>query len=71
MPNENCLEGIRCPDCDQEDKFKIVGKAWFDVTDDGTSEFEGAVEWDDDSACRCPECGFTGTLGQFREPEIL
>jgi DNA-directed RNA polymerase subunit RPC12/RpoP len=68
MPNKNCLEGIRCPECDQDDNFKIVGKAWFDVTDDGTSEFTD-VEWDDDSACRCPDCGFTATLLHFREPE--
>jgi len=24
MTNENCLEGIRCPQCGQEDCFKIT-----------------------------------------------
>jgi DNA-directed RNA polymerase subunit RPC12/RpoP len=66
MPNENCLKGIRCPECGQEDKFKIVGVAVFTVTDEGTDEFYD-VEWDDDSTIRCTQCNHVGALREFSE----
>jgi DNA-directed RNA polymerase subunit RPC12/RpoP len=64
MTNTNCLEGVRCPKCGQEDRFKIVALTTCLVTDDG-SEPVGDHEWDDESATRCPECGFDGTLKDF------
>lgn len=66
MPNENCLKGIRCPECGQEDVFKILGTAVFVVTDEGTDEFYEA-EWDDTSTTRCPECNFVGAMRAFQE----
>jgi hypothetical protein len=55
MANTNCLEGMKCPNCGQEDNFRITAEAVFDVTDDGTDLF-GSVEWDDDSPVVCLQC---------------
>jgi len=63
--NTNCLEGIRCPECGQTDRFEIVGTAVFDVTDDGTDNFHN-VEWDNESSTCCPDCGHRGKLDEFR-----
>ena len=70
MTNENCLEGIRCPACGQEDRFKIAALITCLVTDNG-SEPAGDNEWDDDSATHCPECGFDGKLKSFRKRNRL
>lgn len=63
--NTNCLEGIRCPKCGQEDSFRIEGRSVFTVIDDGTVEHSD-VEWDDDSWALCPTCEYEGKLGTFR-----
>jgi predicted RNA-binding Zn-ribbon protein involved in translation (DUF1610 family) len=65
MTNTNCLEGIKCPACGNEEQFRIAGRALFTVTDDGTED-HGDIEWDDDSYADCPECGRHGTLRDFR-----
>lgn len=62
--NTNCLEGLRCPQCGNNAKLVIAGNSFFEVTDDGT-ESHGDVEWDNNSATRCPECHFAGLLKQF------
>jgi hypothetical protein len=64
MTNTKCLENVCCPNCGQEDRFKIVALITCDVTDDG-SDPVGDHEWDDHSATRCPECGFSGELKEF------
>jgi hypothetical protein len=69
MTNTNCLENVCCPKCGQEDRFKIAATIFCLVTDDG-SEAEGDHEWDDSSATRCVECGFSGELKDFRKPEL-
>lgn len=68
--NENCLEGVSCPKCGQEDRFKIIGTVTFDVTDDG-SEAVGGHEWDDDSPCGCTQCDYHGKLSTFKKKENL
>ena len=65
MTNTNCLENVCCPKCGQEGRFKIVALITCLVTDDG-SEPVGDHEWDDHSATRCVECGFSGELKDFR-----
>src|SRR5438874_664600 len=65
MTNTNCLVGIRCGKCGQEDRFRIAAMISCIVTDDG-SEPVGDHEWDDDSATDCPECGFNAKLKDFR-----
>lgn len=68
MPNDNCLENIRCPGCDQEDRFLITASILADVTDGGADIARGSdMEWDDDSIAACPECGRNGPLRTFRE----
>lgn len=64
VPNTNCLEGIKCPDCGNEDTFRIAGTTIFTVTDEGTED-HGDVEWNDDSHAECAECGREGPLKEF------
>lgn len=70
MTNENCLQGIRCPACGQEDRLKITALITCVVTDDG-SDPVGDHEWDDDSGTHCPNCGFDGKLKAFHKPVNL
>jgi hypothetical protein len=70
MTNENCLRGIRCPNCGQQDRLKITALITCLVTDDG-SDPVGDHEWDDCSSTHCPECGFDGKLRAFRKPILL
>ena len=66
MPNTNCLEGIRCPGCKQEDEVIIGMVISVSVTDDGTDDLAGDRTWDDDSPCACPECKFQGNVKDFQ-----
>jgi len=66
MANENCLEGMMCPKCAQEDLFSIVSTCIAEWSDDGT-ENEKEMEFDDDSNCRCVECNFSGKVKDFKE----
>jgi predicted RNA-binding Zn-ribbon protein involved in translation (DUF1610 family) len=66
MTNENCLEGVKCPDCGNEDRFFIAANVMVDVTDSG-ADVEGDMEWDEKSFTRCPQCGMTGELRDFEE----
>lgn len=65
MTNTNCLEGIACPKCGNESRFRIQVRTLANVTDDGAETF-GDMEWDDSSYAECPECGRHGTLADFR-----
>jgi DNA-directed RNA polymerase subunit RPC12/RpoP len=66
MTNENCLRGIRCPNCGNQDRFLIVAAILAEVTDDGADIAKHSdVEWDDDSHTRCPECNQDGPLATF------
>jgi hypothetical protein len=71
MTNENCLEGIRCPQCGNEDRLLIVATILADMTDDGADVADGSDwDWDDESLAVCPECGQDGPLGEFRHPAV-
>lgn len=67
MPNDNALEGIACPNCKQDAEFQITATATFDVTDEGTGDYQG-VEWGPDSPISCQKCGHMGTVKQFSPP---
>ena len=68
--NDNCLQGIRCRSCGNEDRFFISATVVADVTDDGADIApQTDMEWDDSSSTRCPECGATGPLSEFRSEE--
>jgi hypothetical protein len=71
MTNNNCLEGIKCPQCGNEDRLLIVTTVLADVTDEGADIAEGSdMHWDDASFARCPECDRDGPLREFRAVEI-
>ncbi|MGL4465723.1 MAG: hypothetical protein ACRC1K_26530 [Planctomycetia bacterium] len=67
MTNVNCLDGVCCPTCGQEQRFLITALVDCEVTDDGAwAADHGHYDWDGESACRCPECGRYGRLREFR-----
>lgn len=69
MANKNCLVGMKCPKCGDEDQFRIEATAMFNVTDDGTEHSgEGAVQWDDGNYCECHACSHYGTVKDFKVP---
>ena len=64
MPNTNCLEGLKCPECGNEDRLLIDAWVSVSVTDDG-SEPMGDHYWDRKSFAMCPDCDFEGELRDF------
>ena len=66
MTNTNCLQGFRCPECDESDAFRIEARITVFVTDDGTEDECGQYVWDGDSPCQCGDCGHNGTIKDFR-----
>jgi len=66
MPNTNCLSGMKCPDCDNEDLFNIQAKCSVNVSDDGTDD-ASSFEWDSSSPCSCPACDKSGIVRDFLE----
>lgn len=63
--NENCLKGMQCPKCGSYEPFRINAQVTLTAYDDGTEFNGGDVEWDDDAACACIECGRTGKVRDF------
>lgn len=66
MANVNCLEGIKCPQCGQEDEFRIEVVKTLKVTDSGTEDLGGEEYWDKDSWCHCPACEREGKVKEFQ-----
>jgi hypothetical protein len=66
MTNTNCLEGIRCPHCGDEDAFRIEAQVTVYVTDEGTEDQGGDYAWEDESPCQCAACKHGGTIKDFR-----
>lgn len=65
MPNENCLEGLSCPQCGSDGPFVI--RAFCDVlVDDEGTEDTLNFDWDDSSAATCKACYFDGHLRDYR-----
>ena len=69
MSNINCLKGVRCPSCGQEDRFIILARVAVGVTDDGTEDIGGDYEWDQDAPTTCRECGRHGPLKTFQSEQ--
>ncbi len=65
-PNTNCLEGMACPSCGSYGPFTIEALVFLEVSDNDTEQGDDS-EWNDDSYCRCHECGEIGTVGTFTE----
>jgi hypothetical protein len=66
MPNENCLEGMKCPKCGHEDSFGIACDIMMLVTDEGVTDQLGDNEWNEDSYCECRKCLKSGTVKDFQ-----
>lgn len=70
MPNTNCLEGIRCPKCGQDERFEIVAEVTLSVTDNGSQTLDGNHYWDREANCSCPECEYNATVDHFTEGRL-
>lgn len=65
-PNNNCLEGKKCPKCGSYGPLCVTAVSVFEMHDDGSEEYSD-VEYDENSPASC-SCGFTGTWGDFDDP---
>lgn len=65
--NENCLAGMRCPECGALEPYLIALFSWIEVVDEGTRFCEDEERWTDDSECRCLTCDYSGQVRDFRE----
>ena len=64
-PNTNCLDGLRCPDCEAREPFQISARTIATVHDDGVHETSGH-EWDNNAPIRCVTCdGVWRTVAEF------
>lgn len=71
MLNRNVLQGLRCPQCGQNNCFMInvVWSGQAHVYDDGTDEKSGGnTEWFVDSPATCVECDWSGEAGDLLWP---
>jgi len=64
--NENCLEGIRCPNCGETDNFKVKAVVVCEVSDEGSDANASDHEWDDDDTCICSTCNHEAPMEDFR-----
>jgi hypothetical protein len=55
---------VPCPKCGERGPYHIEATSTFTVMADGTDDY-GDVEWSDDSACECAQCGFDGIVADF------
>jgi hypothetical protein len=69
MTNTNCLEGVKCPACGNEDTFRIQITTMADVTDDGAEVEHGEMDWDEASYAECAQCCKHGKLSDFKLPD--
>jgi hypothetical protein len=65
--NDNCLQGLRCPKCRSTGPYEIAAETMAVMYDSGCDETTD-IQWEDNSSCRCKECGFAGTVLDFEEP---
>lgn len=63
--NTNCLVDVGCPNCGNRYEFFIAATALFIFGDDGTSNFEGDVDYDETAFAVCRECHEPSRLSDF------
>src|SRR5258708_37057548 len=66
MTNTNCLDGIKCPKCGNEDTFRIEVTTMATVTDDGAEVEHVDMDWDETSYAECAGCYKFGQLSHFK-----
>jgi len=64
--NENCLEGMKCPNCGSLGPYKIVSSCWAVWTDEGTRDYT-EFEFGDEDACICLNCEYNATVNCFED----
>lgn len=66
-PNTNVLAGLACPnpECGSVGPFCIQAEAYFEVSDDGASEFT-ELDFREDSFMKCVRCSDEGSVAYFR-----
>jgi hypothetical protein len=64
MPND-----LKCPECGNEKgplEIEAVTYTTITLYEDGSEDDGyGDITWEDDSRCRCVECGFEGVVADF------
>lgn len=65
--NKNCMIGLRCPRCGEDDAVMVYASAWMRIIDEGVDTPEGAIDYDEQSMASCPECNHCGS---FKDWEI-
>ena len=68
--NENCLAGMRCPECGSLEPFRIGITTVMQFTDEGEdflNDKGSDQEWTDDSFCECCACDKSGKVKDFKE----
>jgi len=66
--NTNCLAGMKCPKCGSLAPFNIQAFCMVTVFDNGTEDAEN-FDWDENSFCSCPKCGYSESIREFTVPE--
>ena len=69
MTNQNCLSGLRCPNCGNEEPLVIGIHTLMRMLDKG-SDAHGDAEWNEESSCSCEACQYTGLIRDFRIPPV-
>jgi hypothetical protein len=65
-PNVNCLDGKHCPKCGSYGPFEVVVTTRVLLSDEGSDYAQdGALEYDNESPARCPDCHYEGKFGDF------
>ena len=67
--NTGCLEDLACPKCGQFERFFFDITARATVTDLGPVDV-GELDWDDDSIAECPDCEWSGTVGELNSERV-
>jgi hypothetical protein len=70
--NENCLAGVRCPDCGNTESFRVVALVWTVVGDDGAvlDPEDMSMDYEPDSVAICRQCGKRAWWTDFHEEEM-
>ena len=72
--NANCMQGLRCPKCGQDEELLVWAEMCVSLTDAGTDPHadstrnHGGTEWNETSMTECPACGFSAMMAAFVAP---
>ena len=65
-PNNNCLDGKRCPNCGSWGPFELVVSMRVLLYDNGAEDAEnGSIEYDGRAPAVCNSCGYQDVFAKF------